>query len=369
MQTELAIRYIYFHMRLGLYLYLVFITWEFGAMTVESIRNLDYLLHTIDAKNIWSHRVSPPSSSSVAKGKKRNKIPRMVKRYECKKKSTYLRRNAPFREPRRIARTCCNRGCLNGISNDFIRNQRRIYQQSYKDINYAISSLMKVTIGISGRRRIIYEIHSLGQVCKLAFKKCFALSNKKLVVILNKRKDDSPMLDQDLRGRHKNNCRTMPAAARETVISFIKSFNPEPSHYHRNRTNRKYFSSHYTMRALWRRFNKNHPRFKATRLKSENISQPISFSCFGNIFCKYLSDEYSFRLPRTDTCQTCDQLVKQQNDLERTLQNPGLSDISNLDIEAKLLTVQDKLSKHLNESELRYSCFDYDINVLAREQI
>ena len=157
--------------------------------------------------------------------------------------------------------------------------------------------LIKVTIRMSVLRKLEYTIPSLGKVCKTAFKKCFALLSKKLRVLLDKQNNDLPLIEQDLRGRHKNNCRTMPLDARSKVISFIKSFKHEPSHYHSSRSRKKYFAPQFTMRGLWKRFNKKHPDSKSTRLKSTNKRCPISFSCFRNIFLKYLSYDLSFRLP------------------------------------------------------------------------
>ena len=330
-------------------------------LSSRSDRNLDHLLYKPNVENPWGHRENPPVSSSVARGTT-YKVSVMTKRYE-RKKPSHLRKNAPFRDPSKIARTCCTKCCLNGMSNDFIRKQREIYNYSYKDVNYGLIKLIKVTIRMSGLRKLEYTIPSLGQVCKTAFKKCFALSSKKLRVLLDKQNNDSPLIEQDLRGRHKNNCRTMPLDARSKVISFIKSFKHEPSHYHRNRSRKKYFAPQFTMRGLWKHFNKKHPDFKSTRLKSTNKRCPISFSCFRNIFLKYLSYDLSFRLPRTDTCQTCEELVRSQNECERTLKNPLVNELSKLDAERKLLSVRKTISGHLDEAELRFACLDYDMSI------
>ena len=158
-------------------------------LSSRSDRNLDHLLYKPNVENPWGYRGNPAVSSSVTRGTT-CKVPVMTKRYE-RKKPSHLRKNAPFRDPSKIARTCCTKCCLNGMSNDFIRKQREIYNYSYKDVNYGLMKLIKVTIRMSGLRKLEYTIPSLGQVCKTAFKKCFALSSKKLYVLLDKQNNQT----------------------------------------------------------------------------------------------------------------------------------------------------------------------------------
>ena len=122
------------------------------------------------------------------------------------------------------------------------------------------------------------------------------------------------------------------------------------------------------MRGLWKRFCKEQPDIKTTRMNLRGKKNPISFSCFRDIFTRYLSNELSFRMPRTDTCQKCEELIKKTNDCERTLQNQSISPNSRLATQRTLRMHSDELNCHLDEAELRFAMIDYDMKVRCVEK-
>lgn len=195
----------------------------------------------------------------------------MKKVYLVKKRKFNIRRNAPFMNIERTTMDCCGKACLSGITRaevSFIR--RRVYSQDYQSQNYAIWSKIKVRVMLNGRSRIIYTVPNLGTVCKTAFKKVYAISDKKIQLLLKKESIGDPTLQQDLRGRHTNNARRLLPSVVDLVISFIKTYKPTPSHYRRKTTSKLYFDSKYSLNSMWKDFIHKFPNIKSTRLKTTN---------------------------------------------------------------------------------------------------
>ena len=287
----------------------------------------------------------------------------MRKVYVKKTTNTGLRKNAPFRIILSMTMDCCNKACLSSITKEDIRFQRQaVYSQAYEHQNYALANLIHTEILLSGRTRITYRIPGVGTVCKSAFKKCFALSNKKIQCLLKKRRGNAPTLLRDLRGRHKNNYRKLLPVTRDAVISFLRSFHPVVSHYRRSVTEKRYFSSVQTMRAMWKEFIRRNTNIKTTRLHRLNKGPPISYSCFRNIFKVHLSHEMSFRCARVDTCQTCDKLLNRQQNLEKEIVENGQPVRQK---EQAIVQIKLELQNHLYEADVRYGALEYDILELA----
>ena len=98
---------------------------------------------------------------------------------------------------------------------------------------------------------------------------------------------------------------TLPEARRE-VADLIVSKNATESHYRGARTQKKYdFDSNESMKRVFRDFVTENPNFKSTHSPLRNKGPVISFSTFRNIFHEDLSDLFSFRKARVDTCQFC----------------------------------------------------------------
>ena len=62
--------------------------------------------------------------------------------------------------------------------------------------------------------------------------------------------------------------------------------------------------------------------FKSTRSPLTNKGPGISLSTFRNIFHEDLSDLFSFRKARVDTCQFCDETINKINILSQSQGDP-----------------------------------------------
>lgn len=328
-------------------------------------QNID-LLYRYDPGKPWSHRANvAPSESSVQRGKTFKKVSKMKKVYVSKRNKNRIRTNAPFKDVHAMVLECCRNSCLSGITRQDISFQRRqLYAQNYASQNYSISSHIQRKILISGKNKLIYTLPALGQVCKTAFKKCFAISDKKISLLLKKKIEGAPTLQNDLRGKHHNNARKLLPSAIDAVVAFIKGYNPRPSHYRREVTSKYYFDSIYSMRGIWKDFVRKNPNFKSTRLKKKNKGPPLSYSAFRMIFIRNMSHRYSFRIARVDTCQRCDMYSKRLQDCEKamTLQ---LTVQARKEKNQDLKKITAELQNHLKEGERRYGALDYDARVLS----
>ena len=181
---------------------------------------------------------------------------------------------------------------------------------------------MEVKLCASGRRRVIYTVPSIGVVCRGAFKKFYGFSNAKTKVFLRKIQADGVSIEQDMRGRHRNNATRLLPEAQRAVTDFIVSKNVTESHYRRAQSQKKYFDSNEWMRKMWRDFVTENPNFKSRRSPLRNKGPVISFSTFRNLFHQDLSDLFSFRKARVDTCQFCDQTLNKINILSQSQGNP-----------------------------------------------
>lgn len=311
----------------------------------------DKFLYRYDPRKPWAHRNNEaPSISSVERGK-RNRVSKMKKVYLVKKRKSKMRTNAPYRNLQVTTLYCCRKACLSGTTKALIQFQRqRIYNQDYQSLNYAIASNIKIDTLLNGRSNIVYAVPGLGTVCKTGFKKVFAISDKKILVLLKKQNIGDPTLQRDQRGKHKRNARKLLPSVVQLVINFIKDYNPGPSHYRRKTTSKLYFDSKYTLSDMWKKFIKQYPDLKSNGLKTKNKGAPLSYSAFRKVFIDKMSHQYSFKKARVDTCQTCDMYARK---------------IKDLNTQDELLNLKCKLDGHLKESEIRYGAIAYDMNVLA----
>ena len=157
----------------------------------------------------------------------------------------------------------------------------------------------------------MYKVTSLGVVCQGGFKKVYSFSNAKIKVRLRKIQADGVSIQQDMRGRHRNNAMRLLPEAQRAVTDFIILKNVTESHYRRVRTQKKYFDSNESMRKMWRDFVTENPNLKSTRSPLRNTGPVISFFTFRNIFHEDLSDLFSFQKARVNSCQFCDYNYKQ----------------------------------------------------------
>lgn len=328
-------------------------------------KDLNKLVYNFDSTKPWQYFVEgPPIASSVEKGKRNLTTGhKLQKIYVPKNKAKIIRRkNAAFKDVNSLLLTCCNSGCLlrPGAfqTRILIREQRNmVYQKSYNEQNYLFSRLMEIGVTIGGKRRVTYNIPTLGKVCKTAFRKCYGLSRSKIDVLLKKIHHDSPCIEPDQRG-HRAPRKFLPFV-KNRVTDFICSYEASESHYRRARTNaKKYFDSKISMRQMWSRFVRENPDLKTTSLRRQNKGPVLSFSSFRNIFNSELKEILSFRKARQDTCQTCDKNTRDVNDEKRKTGRLIRS-------EEKIRRLINERESHLRESEIRFASLKYDVTILA----
>ena len=318
-------------------------------------RNLQNLVYHFNPQTPWvNFRHGAPLASSVERSQKKRR-PKLKKVYPHERKRITARKNRSHREIARMSLLCsCDSGCLlrrpATESFELMRLQRQtFYTKSYTEQNYILSRQMEVKLCASGRRRVIYKVPSIGVVCRGAFKKFYGFSN-------------GVSIEQDMRGRHRNNAMRLLPEARRAVTDFIVSKNATESHYRRARTQKKYFDSYESMRKMWRDFVTENPNFKSTRSPLRNKGPVISFSTFivRNIFHEDLSDLFSFRKARMDTCQFCDETINKINILSQSQGDPRRR--------TELKELREAHFAHCRESEVRFASMKYDMNVLSNKQ-
>lgn len=127
-------------------------------------------------------------------------------------------------------------------------------------------------------------------------------------------------------------------------MDHILSFEPEPSHYARERAGEKlYLGSELNMSKLYR-------EFLEKKELGPGDKKPLSMTSFRNIFKCY---NLAFRKPRTDTCGRCDAfavIIKYSNDADETAAAKRLREA------------------HWDEAKLQYDCNFYDFNILHKNK-
>ena len=321
-------------------------------------------MYRFEVDNRWSYfRDGAPVATSVERGQRKTSF-KLKKVYSCQKEKATRRQNAAYNDIESINLVCCYRGCLlkNGImaSKQIIRQERRkVFNKPYNEQNYVMSKLLQVRNFPSGHKKVDYSVPTLGSVCKIAFMKCYGVSPKKIKILLKKVDCDGICIETDMRGRHRNRPQKLTEEARKKVTQFICSHSASKSHYRRARTQKLFFDSRISMRAMWKDFLRQYPDFTSTRLPVKNKGPVISFSSFREIFQQDLSKKLGFRKPREDTCQTCDRNL---NAMRRITQES--SDNENQELEI----IEAQHEQHLKESESRYAALKYDMFVLSRKR-
>ena len=167
--------------------------------------------------------------------------------YHHERKRITPGKNRSHREIAKMSLLCsCDSGCLMRRPAteyfELIRLQRQtFYTKSYNEQNYILSRQMEVKLCPSGCRRVIYKVPSIGVVCRGAFKKFYGFSNAKIKVHLRKIQADGVSIEEETRGRHRNNAMRLLPEARSAVTDFIVSKTATESHYRRARTQKKVF--------------------------------------------------------------------------------------------------------------------------------
>lgn len=149
-------------------------------------------------------------------------------------------------------------------------------------------------------------------VCKKAFCSIFGVGKTAVDRIVKKLQNNIPS-PSDNRGKHHNRPNKLPADIHFQINTHINSFPKRQSHYIRlDNSNTRYLSPDLSVAKLYRLFlQKYEPDFwtvysedRETVTMKPRVKYPY--------FAKYFASNFniSFAYPRSDTYQTCDQLLK-----------------------------------------------------------
>lgn len=130
------------------------------------------------------------------------------------------------------------------------------------------------------------------QVCKKIFQDTFAVSNKKLRVIIEKKKLGDTCYN-DKRTRHAAS--KFSEADRVLVKTHINKIPREVGHYSRAKSEKEYISPDLNIHRLFKAFLQMHP------------DSTITYKFYRSVFIKDFPN-LCFHRPRVDTCSTCDKL-------------------------------------------------------------
>lgn len=165
---------------------------------------------------------------------------------------------------------------------------------------------------------ILYEVRlgvNVTPVCKKAFCSIFCVGKSAIDRIVKKIKNHIPS-PTDGRGKHLNRTNKLPVTVHFQINTHINNFPKRKSHYSRSDNSIvKYLSPNLSVAKLYRMYlEKYEPNFwplynTANREGREITMKPVvKYSYFANYFASNYN--ISFAYPRSDTCQTCDQLQK-----------------------------------------------------------
>ena len=117
-----------------------------------------------------------------------------------------------------------------------------------------------------------------------------------------------------MRGRHTNNAMRLLPESRRAITDFIFSKKRNWVTLQKSaKSKKKYFDSNESMRKMCRDFVTENPNFKSTCSPLRNKGP-----AFRNIFHQDLSDLFSFRKARVDTCQFCGETINKINILSQS---------------------------------------------------
>lgn len=130
------------------------------------------------------------------------------------------------------------------------------------------------------------------RVCKKVFKDTFAVNDKRLRVISDKKKMGETWFN-DKRTRHA--APKFTEAERLLVRAHINMIPREVGHYSRAKSEKEYISPDLNIHRLFKAFLEKHPESKVT------------YKFYRSVFLKDFPN-VCFHRPRVDTCSTCDKL-------------------------------------------------------------
>lgn len=259
--------------------------------------------------------------------------------------------------PRTTGPDChCNKECFTNVSDDQKTNLLVTFNNigdKNKQDTY-LAGLIRVNPVIRQRKRdgsrssktcsVKYEIKiglEIIQVCKKAFCSLLGVGKSRVERIINNLKNNVPS-PVDKRGKHHSRPNKIPDNICFQLDTFISSFPKRQSHYSRSDNNNvRYMSPELSVAKLYRMYLEIYEPDVYAFLNSENgeqVKPKLKYNYFANYFNRNFN--ISFGTPRSDTCQTCDNLKKiidsENNEEEK----------ANLEVEKQI---------HLRKAEVFYT--------------
>ncbi|XP_058814112.1 uncharacterized protein LOC131678007 [Topomyia yanbarensis] len=239
----------------------------------------------------------------------RKKRPAWVIRKERKERGfKYQRTNGTFAPARSIKKACqCSRLECYSKYNDTLRGNilKNLLKLSSSGQNQFICSHVIVKpiarTRVINSRRIATRIYNLpalngqNRVCKTMFVNTLDIGDKKVRWLATKSVANGGICPDDMRADNFN-----PHALTEQEIDSIKqhimSFPSSESHYSREKSSKKYLSSDLSVAKMYDLYKEQCTTIKA---------HAVHYNTYRKVF---RSLNLSFRKPRVDTCNTCDEM-------------------------------------------------------------
>jgi len=135
------------------------------------------------------------------------------------------------------------------------------------------------------------------QVCKKMFLNTFGISEK-VVNTICKKLEDSPTINADMTGKHKNRPHTIPCEVKQFIREHINSFPVVDSHYTRNKTDKKYLEANLTISKMHRLYLE-----WINEKPVETLTKNATLRQYTDVFNEF---NISFFKPKKDLCDVCE---------------------------------------------------------------
>lgn len=145
------------------------------------------------------------------------------------------------------------------------------------------------------------------RVCKTMFLNTLGI-NKGVVDITMAKRSSLNVFEGDKRGKHVKAC--YPSSVVQNVKSHIQSFPVVPSHYCREKTNRKYLDSSLNITQMYRLYGE---------FCDNHGEQKVSASMYRKIFNENFN--LGFHNPKKDQCRVCNYYDNADNELKESLKD------------------------------------------------
>jgi len=135
------------------------------------------------------------------------------------------------------------------------------------------------------------------QVYKKMFLNTFGISEK-VVNTICKKLEDSPTINADMTGKHKNRPHTIPCEIKQFIREYINSFPVVDSHYTRNKTDKKYLEANLTISKMHRLYLE-----WVNEKPVETLTKNATLRQYTDVFNEF---NISFFKPKNDLCDVCE---------------------------------------------------------------